>query len=269
MVTMTTDEGANPNPGPAGWGVLVRQNKQFICPWKHYEKSSNNVMELSAAIARLTFLPPDMIVWVSTDSQYVQKGINEWMPKWKRNGWTNSKKTWVAKRSLWLALAAAISRHKRVEFSWVKAHSGLLHKENSDTLAMRGVKGSTYCPTDKFDVLPPDTEREDDPSLPATEIITQTEEWDEDEHLPTFSSMAIGFGFGEEEAEEVRDRTLRHFLPEVAGNSSTSVSDDADPDPESDVQQWEDTLIIIIIHLLGVAPAGYLATPDSGPEGRL
>jgi hypothetical protein len=73
MITLTTDGGANPNPGPAGWGVLVRQNKQCICLWKHYPKAWNNAMEISAVIAGWTFLPPDMVVWVSTDSQYVQR----------------------------------------------------------------------------------------------------------------------------------------------------------------------------------------------------
>jgi hypothetical protein len=75
MVTMTTDGGANPNPGPAGWEVLVRQNGKFLCLWKHYPKSSNNVMELSAVIAGLNYLPSGMVVWLSTDSQYVQKGM--------------------------------------------------------------------------------------------------------------------------------------------------------------------------------------------------
>jgi hypothetical protein len=92
MITMTTDGGANPNPGAAGWGVLSRQNGKFLCLWKHYPKSSNNVMELSAVIAGLNYLPSGMVVWLSTDSQYVQKGMCELMRKWKRNGWRNSKK---------------------------------------------------------------------------------------------------------------------------------------------------------------------------------
>jgi ribonuclease HI len=77
MVTMTADGGAQPNPGSAGWGVLIRQNWKFICLWNQYDKASNNEMETSAVIAGLTFLPPGMVVWLSTDSQCVQKGINE------------------------------------------------------------------------------------------------------------------------------------------------------------------------------------------------
>jgi hypothetical protein len=62
MVTMTTDGGANPNPGPAGWGALIRQNRKFLCLWKHYPKASNNVMELSAVIAGLNYLPSGRVV---------------------------------------------------------------------------------------------------------------------------------------------------------------------------------------------------------------
>jgi ribonuclease HI len=141
MITITTDGGANPNPRPSGWGVLVRQNGKFLCLWKNYARASNNVMEISAVIAGLNCLPPHMVIWLSTDSQYVQKGVTEWMPKWKLNGWKNSKKAGVANKSLWLGLESAIERHRRVEFSWVKAHSGLIHNEIADTLATRGVKG--------------------------------------------------------------------------------------------------------------------------------
>jgi ribonuclease HI len=230
MVTMTTDGGANPNPGPAGWGVLIRQNGKFLCLWKHYPKSSNNVMEISAVIAGLNFLPPDMVIWLSTDSQYVQKGISEWMPKWKRNGWRNAKKAGVANKSLWLALEAAIARHRRVEFTWVKAHSGILHNEIADTLATRGVKGGTYCATSRFDQLPEDTETEDDPNIPLTEVITQTEEFGPDDlHLPAFGTLAVTYGLNDEEAAErteERDRSIRHFLHDQCNNSSTPVSED-------------------------------------------
>jgi hypothetical protein len=85
MIRLTTERGARPNPGADGWGVLVRQNGCFVCLWKQDPKASNNVMELEAVIAGPTFLPSGMVVWVSTDSQYVQKGINEWMPNWKWN----------------------------------------------------------------------------------------------------------------------------------------------------------------------------------------
>jgi ribonuclease HI len=153
MITMTTDGGANQNPGPAGWGVLIRQNGKFLCLWKHYPGSSNSVMEVSAVIAGLNYLPSGIVVCLSTDSQYVQRGVNEWMPKWMRNGWRNSKKAGIANTSLWLGLESAIARHRRVEFTWVKAHSGLLRNEIADTLATRGVKGGKYCPLDSVQSL--------------------------------------------------------------------------------------------------------------------
>jgi hypothetical protein len=181
-------------------------------------------MKLSAVIAGLDFLPSGMVVWLSTDSQYVQKGTCEWMPKWKRNGWMNSKKAGVANKSPWIALEAAVARHRHIEFTWVKAHSGLLHNEIADTLATRGAMGSTYCPTNRFDVLPADTEEEDDPAIPSTEVIAQTDEFGaDDEHLPSFGAPALVFDFNDEEAaelEEELERGIRQFAHDMLGNSS-------------------------------------------------
>jgi hypothetical protein len=131
------------------------------------------------------------------------------MPKWKQNGWTNSKKGGVAKKSLWIALDAAISRHRRVEFSWVKAHCGILNDEIADALATRRVKGSSYCPTNRFDVLPADTEPEDDRRVQYDEpVITQTDDLDEDEHLPTFSSPAICYGLEADDPQDIQAQRL-------------------------------------------------------------
>jgi ribonuclease HI len=122
-------------------------------------------MELSAVIAALSFLPQGMIVSISTDSKYVQKGITEWIHSWKRNGCENGKKAPGANKSLWMELDSEIDRHRNVEFSWVKAHSGISHNEIADQLATRGVQGSSFFPTRKFDVLPEDSEMEDDKDL--------------------------------------------------------------------------------------------------------
>jgi hypothetical protein len=107
-----------------------------------------------------------------------------------------------------------------------------LHNEVADTLATRGVKGTKYGPINWFDQLPPDTEDEDDPSIPPTEVITQTDEFGaDDEHLPSFGTQAIVYEFGKEEAEEwaeERERWIRHFLYEQCENSSTPVTDDED-----------------------------------------
>jgi ribonuclease HI len=212
-------------------------------------------MEISAVIAGLNYLPSGMVIWLSTDSQYVQKGVNEWMPKWRRNGWRNSKKAGIANKSLWLGLEAAIARHRRVEFTWVKAHSGLLHNEIADTLATRGVKGSTYCPINWFDQLPEDTETEDDPNIPLTEVITQTEEFGADEeHLPSFETPAMVYGFNDEEAAEraeERDRSIRHFLYEQCGNSST---------PNSEDEEYHETNGTVLIQ------NGWAVLGNGGPE---
>jgi hypothetical protein len=113
---------------------------------------------------------------------------------------------------------------------------------------------SFKCPTNWFDVLPPDTEPEDDPEMKGVvPLITQSEEYDDDIHLPEFSTRAIGYGFGEGDARDEEDRTLRHFVNDVLGNSSTPVSDDdmvavaSDSPPvsdDSDVPQGQDTLVM-------------------------
>jgi hypothetical protein len=105
-----------------------------------------------------------------------------------------------------MALESAIARHRCIEFTWVKAHSGLLHNEIADTFATKGVKGTTYCTIDWFDQFPPDTEEEDDPTIPPTEVITQTEEFGADEeHLPSPGTKVTVYGFNEEEAAEIAE----------------------------------------------------------------
>jgi hypothetical protein len=99
-------------------------------------------------------------------------------------------------------LETAVARHAGVNFTWVKARSGLVHNEIADTLATKGVKGTTYCPTDWFDELPDDTEQEDDPNIPETEVITQMEEWVDDSRLPPFGIRAQVFGLVEAEAAD-------------------------------------------------------------------
>jgi hypothetical protein len=118
-------------------------------------------------------------------------------------------------------------------------NSGLLHNEIADTLATRQVKGTTYCPTNRFDVLPADTEPEDVLEMHGVvPVIRQTEEYDEDVDLPPFSTGAIGYGFGEEEARDQAEATFNRFSRDVLGNSGAQVSDD------SDVSQGQDTIIV-------------------------
>jgi ribonuclease HI len=98
MIHLVTDGGANPHPGTAGSGAVIRQSRNFTMLWRHFPHGVNNMIELRPAVQELKHLPANMNVWVTTDSQYVRKGVLEWMPKWKRNGWKNSKKQGVSKR---------------------------------------------------------------------------------------------------------------------------------------------------------------------------
>jgi ribonuclease HI len=125
MIQAVTDGGANPNPGPAGWGVVIQQSKCFTAIWKAYTRTTNDMMELNAVIAALSFLPAGMHVCVSSDSKYVCKGISEWIHKWKRDGWKGAKKTQVANATLWQQLDSEIAQHAVVQFTWVKAHCGI------------------------------------------------------------------------------------------------------------------------------------------------
>jgi hypothetical protein len=112
----------------------------------------------------------------------------------------------------------------------MKAHSGLLDNEVADTLATRGVKGGSYCPVSWFDILPEDTETEDDPNIPTSEVITQTEEFGADEeHLPQNGTTAVVYGFNEEEAAEIqeeRERGVQQFAHDFLGKSSAEGSED-------------------------------------------
>jgi ribonuclease HI len=124
MIHVVTDGGAKQNPGAAGCGILVRQSRLFTTMWKHYPHATNNTMEHRAVAEALAYLPPGMVVWVSSDSQYFRKGVLEWIHKWKRNGWKNSKKQGVANAVLWRELNAAIARHSRVDFTFCRRRHG-------------------------------------------------------------------------------------------------------------------------------------------------
>jgi ribonuclease HI len=159
MVHVVTDGGARPNPGAAGWGVLMRQSGHYAINWGQWDMATNNAMEILAVTEALANLPDGMHVWIMTDSAYVKNGITQWVPTWIRNGWKNSGGARVANKSLWERLIAAVSRMKRVEWSWVKAHNGRLLNECADMLATRGVLGVPRpCPVATVRVVGEDTD---------------------------------------------------------------------------------------------------------------
>jgi ribonuclease HI len=137
-VELFTDGACRGNPGPGGWGVLLRYQEKERELWGGEPETTNNRMELQAAIEGLRALSEPCRVNLTTDSQYVRKGITEWISAWKQRGWRTAAKKPVKNVELWQLLDAEASRHQ-VEWHWVKGHSG--HRENdiADTLANRGI----------------------------------------------------------------------------------------------------------------------------------
>lgn len=126
-VEIFTDGACRGNPGPGGWAALLRKGTTEKMISGAEEISTNNQMELMAAIQGLEQLKKPVRVTLTTDSQYVRQGITQWIEGWKHNGWMTSQKKPVKNRELWQRLDAAVAEHQ-VEWLWVKGHSG--HREN-------------------------------------------------------------------------------------------------------------------------------------------
>ena len=137
MVELFTDGACSGNPGPGGWGFLLRHPKSG----KAVERSggeretTNNRMELTAVIEGLSALTRYSIVELYSDSQYVLKGLNEWMPGWKKKGWKTASKQPVKNVDLWKQLDALKDEHE-IHFHWVKGHAGHPENERVDELAV-------------------------------------------------------------------------------------------------------------------------------------
>ena len=138
QVEIYTDGACRGNPGPGGWGVLLRSNghEKELCGGAL--DTTNNQMELLAAIKALESLKEPCQVELFTDSNYVKQGITEWIINWKKNGFKNSKKKPVVNTELWMRLDTIASQHK-VNWQWVKGHAGHIENERADTLANRGL----------------------------------------------------------------------------------------------------------------------------------
>jgi ribonuclease HI len=146
VVDVYTDGACSGNPGPGGWGVLLR--------YRGHEKelyggdpgpTTNNRMELMAAIQALEGLTRPAAVRLHTDSVYVRSGITSWLPGWKRNGWQTKERKPVKNADLWQRLDTAAHRHQ-VEWLWVKGHNGDPGNERADGLANRGLVEARTAP---------------------------------------------------------------------------------------------------------------------------
>lgn len=139
VVEIYTDGACSGNPGPGGWGALLRYGgRQRELYGGEPDGTTNNRMELMAAIQALEALTRPSTVRIHTDSVYVRSGITAWLPKWQRNGWTTTAKKPVKNADLWRRLAAAEERHD-VEWLWVKGHNGDPGNERADALANIGM----------------------------------------------------------------------------------------------------------------------------------
>ncbi|UOM34058.1 ribonuclease HI [Acuticoccus sp. I52.16.1] len=138
-VVIYTDGACSGNPGPGGWGAILTYGAHEKELYGGEAHTTNNRMELTAAIKGLEALKRPTEVEIVTDSQYVRQGITQWLAKWKRNGWQTAEKKPVKNDDLWRELSDLTQRHK-VEWSWVKGHAGHPENERADELARQGIK---------------------------------------------------------------------------------------------------------------------------------
>ncbi|MEX0385625.1 ribonuclease HI [Spiribacter onubensis] len=137
-VEIYTDGACRGNPGPGGWGVLMRCGDAEKTLHGGEHNTTNNRMELMAAIQALEALNRPCRVELTTDSQYLRKGITEWMADWKRRGWKTAARKPVKNRDLWERLDALAQRHE-IRWHWVRGHAGHDENEQVDDLANRGI----------------------------------------------------------------------------------------------------------------------------------
>ncbi|MBI1383573.1 MAG: ribonuclease HI [Rhizobiales bacterium] len=137
-VTIFTDGACSGNPGPGGWGAILISGENRKELWGGTPDTTNNRMELTAAIEALRALKRPCRVALHTDSVYVRDGITRWIVNWKRNGWRNAQKKPVSNADLWQMLDEAAARHS-IEWIWVKGHAGHPENERADELARRGL----------------------------------------------------------------------------------------------------------------------------------
>lgn len=137
-VLIFTDGACRGNPGPGGWGAILRFGDREKELYGAEPQTTNNRMELTAAISALEALKRPCDVTLTTDSQYVRQGITEWLAAWKRRGWKTADRKPVKNQDLWQRLEKVAHRHK-IHWRWIKGHSGHAENERADALANRAI----------------------------------------------------------------------------------------------------------------------------------
>ena len=140
MITIYTDGACSGNPGVGGWGVVIiedNKNETFLNGGDNH--TTNNKMELTAAIQALKTFEKESTITLITDSKYVKDGIQSWIENWKKNGWKTAAKKPVKNKELWIELNELIARHN-ITWEWVKGHAGNTHNEKADYLARRYIE---------------------------------------------------------------------------------------------------------------------------------
>jgi ribonuclease HI len=140
-VTLITDGACLGNPGPGGWAALLRFEAHYKELSGAAAHTTNNRMELTAVIEGLRTLREPCDVTIVTDSEYVQRGVTQWMPKWKRNGWRTAAKEPVKNQDLWMALDEQTARHS-VRWEWVRGHAGHADNTRADELASQAARSA-------------------------------------------------------------------------------------------------------------------------------
>lgn len=138
IIEIFTDGACRGNPGPGGWGAILRYGDYYKEIFGGEILTTNNRMELMAAIQALAILKQPSQVSLTTDSEYVRRGITEWIHQWKKRGWLNSKKEPIKNQDLWERLDDEVTRHQ-IAWHWIKGHSGHPENQRADELANQGV----------------------------------------------------------------------------------------------------------------------------------
>ena len=141
IINVYTDGACSGNPGKGGWGVVILDNDKEILLNGGDQQTTNNKMELTAAIKALEYFKVKQKLIINTDSKYVKDGIESWIKNWKKNGWKTSAKKEVKNKELWIRLDDLINKHN-VVWKWVKGHSGLEFNEKADELARQYIESN-------------------------------------------------------------------------------------------------------------------------------